>query len=51
MPYDIVKRGQKGYAVKNKSSGKLYSKKPMTKSNAEKQKALLERTEKKKKGK
>jgi hypothetical protein len=49
MPYNVVKRGQKGFAVKNKETGKLYSKKPMTKNNAEKQKAILERTEKKKK--
>lgn len=51
MPYHIVKKGQRGFAVKNKETGKLYSKRPMTKSNAEKQKAILEKTEKKKKKK
>jgi len=48
MPYKIVKKGS-GFAVKNMESGKEYSKKPMTKKNAEEQKRLLEIVEKKKK--
>lgn len=41
MPYKVIKKG-KGYTVKNTTTGKTTSKKAMTKSNAEKQKKLLD---------
>lgn len=40
MPYTLVKL-KNGYKVKNKLTGKTYSKKPMTKTNAEKQLRIL----------
>ncbi len=50
MPYKVVKKG-KGYSVKNTNTGKMSSKKAMTKSNAEKQKKLLDIIKNKKKKK
>jgi hypothetical protein len=48
MPYKIIKvKG--GYKNKNLSTGKTYSKKPMTKKNVEKQMVILKRFEKKEK--
>ena len=40
MPYEVVKKGV-GYVVKNKDTGKEYSKKPIPKSRAESQMRLL----------
>lgn len=40
MPYKVVKSGS-GFKVKNKDSGKTYSKKPLTKEKAKKQMAAL----------
>tara|TARA_R100000773_G_scaffold31701_2_gene27071 strand:+ start:7084 stop:7233 length:150 start_codon:yes stop_codon:yes gene_type:complete len=48
MPYHIIKSG-KGFKVENKETKQKYSKKPMTKTNAEKQKKLLTIIESKKK--
>ena len=42
MPYKILKSGS-GYKVKNTNTNKNTSKKPMTKSNAKKQKSLLDK--------
>ena len=42
MPYKILKSGS-GYKVKNTNTKKNTSKKPMTKSNAKKQKSLLDK--------
>ena len=45
MPFQTIKvKG--GYKNKNTDTGKLYSNKPMTKVNADKQLAILKRTEK-----
>lgn len=47
MPYKQIKvKG--GYKNKNLTTGKLYSKKPMTKKNADSQLRILKMTEKKK---
>lgn len=51
MPYTIVKRKGHCYAVKNKDTGKLHSKKCMTRTNAIAQKMILEREHKKEGGK
>jgi len=40
MPYEVVKKGT-GYVVKNKTTGKEYSKKPIPKARAEAQMRLL----------
>lgn len=40
MPWNIAKSGS-GYKVRNKETGKTYSKKPMTKSKAQKQLAAM----------
>lgn len=40
MPWNIAKSGS-GYKVRNKETGKTYSKKPMTKSKAKKQLAAM----------
>ena len=50
MPYHIIKSG-KGFKVENKETKKKFSKKPMTKTNAEKQIKLLRIIESKKKNK
>ena len=42
MPYKIMKI-KNGYKVKNTNTNKNTSKKPMTKSNAKKQKSLLDK--------
>lgn len=42
MPYKILKI-KNGYKVKNTNTNKNTSKKPMTKSNAKKQKSLLDK--------
>ena len=44
MPYDLIKRGS-GYIVKNKETGKEYSKHAIPKKNAEAQKRLLQAVE------
>ena len=40
MPYELIKQGT-GYKVKNKESGKEYSKKPIPKQRAEAQMRIL----------
>lgn len=40
MPWNIAKSGE-GYKVRNKETGKTYSKKPMTKDKAKKQMAAM----------
>lgn len=40
MPWNIAKSGS-GYKVRNKETGKTYSKKPMTKEKAKKQMAAM----------
>lgn len=40
MPYELIKRGT-GYVVKNKETGKEYSKKPIPKARAVAQMGLL----------
>tara|TARA_R100000742_G_C4243796_1_gene63016 strand:+ start:566 stop:709 length:144 start_codon:yes stop_codon:yes gene_type:complete len=47
MPYKTIKVNG-GYKNKNTTTGKVYSKKAMTKSNAEKQLTILKRYDKKK---
>lgn len=47
MPYDVVKSGS-GYFVENKETKKRYSKKPISKSSAEKQKIAITISESKK---
>jgi hypothetical protein len=44
MPYQLLKRGS-GYVVKNKETGKEYSKKPIPKVKAEAQLRLLQMLE------
>lgn len=46
MPYTIVKRKGHCYGVKNKDTGKMYSKKCMTRTNAIAQLQILERAKK-----
>jgi hypothetical protein len=47
MPYDIIKSGS-GYFVENKETKERYSKKPISKSSAEKQKIAIIISESKK---
>ena len=44
MPYHIIKSSS-GYKVENKNTKKKYSKKPMTKANATKQKKILDNSQ------
>ena len=50
MPYHKIKVSG-GYKIENKETGKRYSKKAMTNSNADKQLAILKKTEKSEKKK